>query len=137
MATNINEFLLNLKLYDEQTLPELARNRVTAVCMEATKGVVELTPVDTGRLKGNWQASVGGPKEGSIERFDKTATGSSASSPAVQEAAEALQDWEVGQWFWLHNGVPYATYQEDGTEAMPGKHMVKRTVSRIERSFAR
>lgn len=134
-STNIKEFTLSIAKAGERLTGELLQDRVTAVAMEATRGVVETTPVDTGRLKGNWQPSVAEPAEGEVERTDATAEGSAASSPAIPEMLTAMAGWKAGQTIWLHNGVPYATYQENGTERMAGRFMVARTVERLRRQW--
>lgn len=135
MSSNINTFLVRLDLYRGETVPAVIQQRVRAVAMEATRGVVEATPVDTGRLKGNWQPSIGAPAVGTVDRTDATPMGSAAASPAVAEAMALMLGWRMGDWFWLHNGLPYAVHQEHGTARMAGRHMVGRTVARLEAAF--
>lgn len=87
-----------------------------------------MTPVDTGRLRGNWQLSHGSPAEGYTEdRFDKTGGDVLA---RAQAGAQAIAPYEFT---WIHNGVPYAPYVNDGTETRAGVHMLETTADRLRR----
>ena len=41
------------------------------IVLEALKRIVERTPVDTGRARGNWQVTIGTPARGVVEDSDK------------------------------------------------------------------
>ena len=45
-----------------------------AVVLALFKSVIMDTPVDTGRLRGSWQVSLGAPSAANPERFDKRGT---------------------------------------------------------------
>lgn len=133
--TNINAFELALKKYGDETVPDLVRDRMTAVALEATKGVVELTPVDTGRLKGNWQISLGQFTRSELERVDSSPEGSSAASPAFADVVAQMPAWRQGL-VWIHNGLPYANVIETGGPNRFAHHMVRRTADRLRRWLA-
>ena len=125
---------LNLALdkYGTKTVPELQRGRLLAIGFTAAKSLTELTPVDTGRAKGNWQFTVDKPANGEVERFDKTPEGTAG--PVLQtELLLGLKDWKPGQWVWFHNGVPYIETLNDGGEGRTPHLMLERTVELLKR----
>lgn len=104
------------------TLDEFVR----AVYIELFSSTILDTRVDTGRMKGNWQTTVGAPATGTIDRLDKT-------------GAETIRDMEskiggVNEVTYLTNNLPYVGVweQRDG--------MVAKNIARIEtniRKFAK
>ena len=99
------------------TLDEAAR----AITISLFNGVINDTRVDTGRLRGNWQASIGQPEQGTIERLDPNGT------QATAQVESTVQSGEIN---YLTNNLPYAEVweQRDG--------MVARNAARIERTVA-
>lgn len=80
---------------------------VTKVCLDVAARVIEKTPVDTGRLRANWQASIGQPASGEVEGNDKS--GASTISKIIGPAGQA-----PGRVFYLTNNLPYAVVAEFG-----------------------
>lgn len=131
MSDNLREFDLGLKTFSEKTVPDAVRDFRDIVSMEALNGVVMLTIYDTGRARGNWQATAGAPAEGYVEdRMDKPGQATRAAGEAV--IAETKDPWTP---VWLHNGVPYIEVLNDGTETRPAYHMLEQTVDRLRRRF--
>lgn len=78
----------------------LQDNQVRYLCLDLLKNVVQGTPVDTGRARGNWQATINTPATGSTEKTDKQGGATiSAASNAVSQAA--------GNVFYITNNLPY------------------------------
>lgn len=74
---------------------------VKKVLFDLTSGIIYSTPVDTGRLRANWMASVGSPIRIATTSADKIGGATIAmASRAIQKAP--------GQIFWLTNNLPYA-----------------------------
>lgn len=80
------------------------RQLVRGVKLGLFKAVVNDTPVDTGRLRGNWQASIGSPKSGELE---------ARGLPAVFGEIEANLG-KIGEASVLTNNLPYAQVVEYG-----------------------
>lgn len=80
---------------------------VTKVCLDAATRVIEKTPVDTGRLRANWQATIGQPATGEVDAEDKQ--GRMTIQKIVGPAKLAS-----GQIFYLSNNLPYAVVAEYG-----------------------
>lgn len=118
-------FTVDLRKIAEQTnatLDEAAR----AITISLFNGVIRDTRVDTGRLRGNWQTSIGQPERGTIEREDKIAQG--ADGGDAQD--DVINTVESGAVNYLTNNLPYAEVweQRDG--------MVARNAARIQRITA-
>ena len=88
-----------------------------AIQVELFSGVIRDTRVDTGRMRGNWQASTMTPIRTEIEREDKS--GSATITDMISEVG-------VGTITYLTNNLPYVGIyeQKDG--------MVAKNMARIE-----
>lgn len=92
------------------------------ITFELFRDVVLMSPVDTGRFRGNWTVARGNPDFTTSERTDKSA------SAAV--AAEAL-NLPVGSIVWLANGLPYARALEYGHSKQAPHGMVRLSLARL------
>jgi hypothetical protein len=133
MSSNIREFTLGLEAFAKKNVPEAVGNFRDAIALEALRGVVLLTPVDTGRLRGNWQTTIGTPADGEIEATDKSGGPTIAKGAAVIAGAKKRPFEPV----WLHDGLEYAVFVNDGTPKVPAVHMVEQTVNRLESRFGK
>jgi hypothetical protein len=91
---------------------------VRGIQIKLFNGVIMDTRVDTGRLRGNWQTSVGNPILQSIERLDPAGT---AAMAQVQNTVT------VGDVVYLTNNLPYAQVWEERDG------MIARNVARLDR----
>lgn len=82
-------------------------------------GVVRDTRVDTGRLRGNWQTTVGSPADGTVERLDPNG------SLVFSEIVGTVRAESVN---WLTNNIIYAEIwnERDG--------IVAKNVARLQRT---
>lgn len=103
--------------------PEDVERTVRAIKLELFRSVIMDTPVDTGRARGNWQATVGAPAGGTLD--SATATDSLAS---VQANLGKLSDVS-----WLTNNLPYIARLEEGYSKQAPAGMVRRNMARIQR----
>jgi len=133
MSSNIREFTLGLEAFAKKNVPDAVGDFRDAIALEALRGVVLLTPVDTGRLRGNWQTRIGAPAEGDVKTKDK-AGGRTIAKGATVIARAKKRPFEP---IWLHNGLEYAVFVNDGTPNVPAVHMVEQTVGRLERRFGK
>lgn len=88
------------------------RQLVRGVKLELFKAVVNDTPVDTGRLRGNWQASLAKPKNGQLEE---------RGLPEVFNEIEANLG-KIDQASFLTNNLPYAPTVEYGGYPNPPEY---------------
>lgn len=97
------------------------------VGLEMFSRVILRTPVDTGRLRGNWQASVGEQAEGELERLDPQG------SEAQAEAARVVLGAETDKALYLTNNLPYARRIEyEGWSKQAPAGMVRVTAAEFE-----
>jgi len=127
------QFALDVKALIAKTTAR-ADETVRAVTLELFSEVIQRTPVDTGRLKGNWQTTVGAPANGVTDRLD------TSGDLAIAEAKGGIGG--LGTITYLSNNLPYAYRIEyegwSHTKAPAG--MVRVSMARIEqivREFVR
>lgn len=89
-----------------------------AVKIELFSSTIDDTRVNTGRLKGNWQATEEAPASGVLERLDPDG------GQAKAQVTNSVQGASVS---YLVNNLPYAQVWEERDA------MVARNVMRIER----
>lgn len=83
--------------------------------MEALSRVVMMSPVDTGRFRGNWSVAIGEPTRGP-NTIDKGGEATVARGTAV---IEGIPDWN--KVVWVSNHLPYAEALENGhSQQAPG-----------------
>ena len=91
---------------DAQTVVRLA-------ALELQTMMIESSPVDTGRFKGNWQAGLGSINTTTGSSEDKTPLGQSDESN-VDRSRKFLLNYKIGQTIFLSNSMPYASVLEYG-----------------------
>ncbi len=99
--------------------------RGTSIAM--SRGVIEKTPVDTGRARGNWFPSFDTP---STEITSKTSKlGAESIIRTVQKVSELTTDKS----FFLTNNLPYIVVLENGSSTQAPNGMVAITVNEFQR----
>ena len=93
------------------TLDEAARG----ITISLFSSIIMDTRVDEGRMRGNWQASIGNPIEIETPRKDPNGT------TTVSAMKNKVRSGEVNI---ITNNVPYAPYWEQ-QDAMVAKNMVR------------
>jgi hypothetical protein len=87
--------------------------------------VVLMSPVDTGRFKGNWQASVDTPKTGELDvSWPKESASAAAAHYAMENGARVNATIRPYSVSWLVNNVPYAIELERGSSKNQAPHGV-------------
>lgn len=80
--------------------------------------LVTLSPVDTGRFKGNWQLTVNGSSDASLLRYDKDGF------ETIQAIAQAANGFTAGQVAYIQNHVLYGYDLEYGSSRQAPDGMV-------------
>lgn len=86
------------------------------------------TPVDTGRLRGNWMVTLGNPATGITARLDPSGT------QVISDIARVVGG--VGSVNFLTNNLPYAQRIEYGSSKQAPQGMVRVNFARIRRIIA-
>ncbi|HSG63053.1 MAG TPA: HK97 gp10 family phage protein, partial [Pseudomonadales bacterium] len=99
-SKDVEKITLNLSGY--------AENMVRATLFSLSYRIIKESPVDTGRFRGNWQASVSTPKVTQLKRKDRTGT------TTINSVNNVLEKFSMGQTFYLTNNLTYARRLEYG-----------------------
>ncbi|ONN71729.1 HK97 gp10 family phage protein [Pseudomonas oryzihabitans] len=97
------------------------------IIIEIGGSVIRMSPVDTGRFRGNWQFSIGAASTGELDRLDKN--GSAATAEMVNGAIQ----FKAGETAYIVNNLPYAIPLEYGHSDQAPGGMVRITLERFQR----
>lgn len=122
MGSNVRSFNLAI---DKRisAVPKRVEMLHRGVAMEALRRVVLMSPVDTGRFRGNWQASVDTPKAGELDATDKQG-GATIAAGAVVVAT--IRPYSTS---WFVNNLPYAIALERGSSTQAPHGVLAVTVN--------
>jgi len=90
--------------------------------LEIFKTVIKRTPVDTGRLKGNWQVGINTKPSGETGVDDKSGGKTANTGGAIIGKAK------IGNVIYLVNNMDYVLHVENGTDKQRPVGMVKLTI---------
>ena len=100
------------------------------IAMDAFASVIFMTPVKTGRAKGNWQATVGVPARAIIGLLDPSG------GIATGKAAAIVKQFKTGQVIYLINNLSYIRALEYGHSRLQAPQgMVRVTMQRVRNSL--
>lgn len=85
--------------------------------------VVTLSPVDTGRFKGNWQLTIGSPATGSLLRYDESG------GITLSDMSRVVRTLSPGQVAYIQNTVTYGYDLEHGSSKQAPYGIVNVTTS--------
>lgn len=95
--------------------------------------VVNESPFDTGRFKGNWQITSNIPAEGTVDRMDPGGAQANAEIASHMSELEDPMEMEV----WLVNNLPYAEPLEYGLSDQAPEGMVRVNIAKFPRIVAK
>lgn len=97
----------------------------------AAREVVTLTPVDTGRLRGNWQPAINAdPPEFRVQDDPSGAF-------TISLIFAVIDNVQLGDSLNISNATPYGIFINDGTSRIPPVMMVERAVAAASNFAAR
>lgn len=112
----------------EKNSPKVAR----FVALAVDQAVVTATPVDTGRARSNWFASVGAPRSGVSEAYvpgSGGSTGAANTAEAITQATAATRGLtREGQSIYITNNLPYIGRLNQGSSAQAPAGFVEQGV---------
>lgn len=107
-------------------LEEKGEKLVRALALELTKRVVQRTPVDTGRARGNWHAAIGTYYRGANwELKDRSG------AMTISQAAGVSAQIKLGQRWYLTNGLPYILSLEMASSHQAPAGMVRVSLAEL------
>lgn len=104
---------------------------VRRAALELQSGMIEKSPVDTGRFRSNFQCGIG------AMNTDTSAAPEKSGSSALGRTETTLQGWKPGQTIWLTNSLPYAARIERGWSQQAPTGVVRLTVQDYRQALAR
>jgi hypothetical protein len=133
-VTAVDEFNLALDAFLGKQVPAIALAVQKKVALQAFRGVVKKSPVDTGRFRGNWHLTIT-PSDTATEFTDKQSRGSDPSGSAVSSAVSALSQIQPYGVAYLQNALPYAERLENGWSKQQPMGMVAVTLAELQGQF--
>lgn len=93
--------------------------------LTASRSLILKTPVDTGRLRGGWFASIGETRQVPRTGLDKTG------AEALGQVSLVVRGVRPGDVVVLENNVEYGIYVNDGSPTIRPHRMLERTVDEL------
>lgn len=104
-----------------------------ATLFEVSTAIIKETPADTGRARGNWQASVGSGATGTIEGVSSARQGEAAAISNVDQTVSVA----IGGLYYLTNNLPYIERLEYGWSKQAPAGMVRKNMQQFNRLFVK
>lgn len=101
-------FELQLKEFENMTA-EKSELLFKKVCFDLSNSIIMDSPVDSGRLRGNFQPDINSIQNDVLEIDDKSG------SATVAKVSATINKLQLGQYFTLTNNLDYAIHLEFGT----------------------
>lgn len=114
---------------------KMARNLnqgIRATLFEVSTAIIKDTPADTGRARGNWQASIGRGATKEIAVNNQR----SGEAKAIAEVDQTVSV-AVGDLYYLTNNVPYIERLEFGWSKQAPSGMVRKNLQNFNRLLAK
>ena len=108
----------------------MAVNKVQRkVGLDALRRLIEKTPVDTGRAKGNWQVGINQRPQGALEAEDKSGSATFAKGAAAIATSHPFCEIH------LTNNVQYILALENGHSQQAARGMLSVTLEELMEVF--
>jgi len=118
-------FGLDLAKFAEQATEAIDAS-LREIIIEVAGSLIRMSPVDSGRFRGNWQFSLMTPDNSTTTNVDPT--GAETLGRIVAEAGA----FTAGQVAYITNGLPYAISLEYGHSTQSPQGMVRVTLARFQ-----
>lgn len=118
-------FALSLAEFAQQATEAIDAS-LREIVIELGGSLIRMSPVDTGRFRGNWQFSVDTPASGTLDEADPS--GSAATARLIGDSIA----FHAGESAFIVNNLPYAIPLEFGHSDQSPGGMVRITVARFQ-----
>lgn len=119
---DLDQFRLEALAAIEQTIQDIV--------IQIGESLINLSPVDTGLFRANWQFTIGAPANSSLITTDKEG------EATIAKLVAAVNALEPGQVAYIVNTLIYAIPLEYGHSQMAPNGMVRLTIAEFERIVA-
>lgn len=114
----MSDFALDITRYVEAANGQIDLV-VRKICLELFSRVIMMSPVATGRFRGNWQVGIGAIPTGTLALNDKTGTAT------ISKVDAKVAGVKAGDIVYLANNLPYARRLEYGYSKQAPNGMVR------------
>ena len=121
-----SRFDLQLDEFINKVVPEKQTAFFRKVVLEVGRKLLDKSPVDTGRFRGNWYVGINAPDRTVSEETDKTGAKSRA------RARKVIERLEAGDVAIISNNLPYALMLEYGWSNQAPQGMAAITVEEVK-----
>lgn len=138
-SRSFDEFYRRMQLL-ARGVGENAEKAVRRAALRADQVVVTSTPVDTGRARANWIASVGAPAEGTVEppAAEAGRAEAAATQKALDQAAPVIEGFRLGQGsIFITNNVEYIVPLDRGSSRQAPQGMTAQAFEAARAELAR
>ena len=135
----MSTFSVDMRKFAEKA-GQNAETVIKKICLDMMSDIILKTPVDTGRARANWQASLDAPASGTVNFEADKGSGamapneSNASRRAIAAGMSATEN-AAGRVFWLSNNLPYIERLEYGHSKQAPRGMVRTTINEVKRNL--
>jgi len=119
------QFAAQVRRFSNETQAKLDL-AVRKITLDVFENVIVMSPVDTGRFRGNWMPAVGSVPSGTVEAVDPSGGSVRARVQGVTNGVRA------GDVIFMVNNLPYAERLENGWSRQAPAGMVALTVQRFQ-----
>ena len=112
----------------EQKIDRTLNQGIRATLFEVSTAIIKDTPADTGRARGNWQASIGRGATGEVS-VDSVRSGEAKAIADVDQTVRVA----VGDLYYLTNNLPYIERLEYGWSKQAPGGMVRKNLQNFNR----
>ena len=119
----MSSFADQLRMFEAKTLDKMNR-AVRKITLDAFSEVIMMSPVDSGRFRGNWQPAIGSVPSGTVELLDPSG------NIVIAKVQGVVAGMNAGDVIYMANNLPYAQRLEHGWSQQAPAGMVRLTVQR-------
>lgn len=130
MPSNINDFDRDLRVFAQVLVPSDHADAVKKVAMQVLAGVVNKTPVDTGRARSNWMTAVNAVPSNTVE-ISTSLSPQQASAESINRGAGIIDSAKPFSSISIANNLPYIGVLEYGGSKKAPSGMVRVTLAEL------
>ena len=103
----MGDFSLAFKQINDKTDKQLNRI-IKKTVFDLTSSIIQGSPTDTGRFRGNWQVSFDTPTDRELSNLDKSG------NATISKIGTQINSNKIPLVYWINNNLPYGNSLEYG-----------------------
>ena len=103
----MGDFSLAFKQINDKTDKQLNRI-IKKTVFDLTSAIIQGSPTDTGRFRGNWQVSFDTPTDRELSNLDKSG------NATISKIGTQINSNKIPLVYWINNNLPYGNSLEYG-----------------------